>query len=564
MHDPRIVARKLRQTAALLRLSRAPKFKIKAYERAAEVVALVDRELAELIEQGRVRELGGVGVSISAQIQEIWNTGSSSYLQRLEAEQPAGASELAEVEGVTHKRLLALSELGIRSVGELQAACLAERVRNLPGFGARTEARLLAAAERVLSAPAVAPPAPLIMARALELGALFEARLAEAVEQVHTAGALRRGEETIQQLDYVLIGDADSALRRLSRLRQVLRIDAEARAAQLVGGWRLELHVAQPDELGTALVTSTGNAAHLEGLHALARSRGFALCGKSARRFASETELYAALGLAFIPPELRRGRDEFQQARAANFDDLIELGDIKGMVHCHTTYSDGKHGILEMAQAAQALGMQYLTITDHSQSAHYARGVLLDALKRQWDEIARVQAQVQIRILRGTESDILAEGGLDYPDAVLEQFDVLIASIHARHRLDRRSMTERLQRALGLPLFKIWGHPLGRLLNHRPPIDCDVEAVLDALAAAGGAVEINADPHRLDFPAEWIPAARSRRLPFVISVDAHSTRGFEALRYGVKLARRGAIRRHEVLNALPAEDFARRVRPCAS
>jgi len=187
--------------------------------------------------------------------------------------------------------------------------------------------------------------------------------------------------------------------------------------------------------------------------------------------------------------------------------------------------------------------------------------VTLDRLKEQWDEIAAAEEQVPIRILRGTESDILSDGSLDFPDAVLERFDVVIASIHARHRMDASAMTERLRRALSLPLFKIWGHALGRILNHRPPIDCDVLALLDALAASRGAVEINGDPHRLDLPPAWIPAARERGIPFVLSVDAHSTRGFGVLRYGVSMARRGGVRVKEVLNTLPPDAFAARVRP---
>jgi DNA polymerase (family 10) len=248
-------------------------------------------------------------------------------------------------------------------------------------------------------------------------------------------------------------------------------------------------------------------------------------------------------------------------AEQRGFSDLLALEDIQGMVHCHTTYSDGKNTILEMARAAHELGMKYITVTDHSPSAHYARGVALDRLKAQWDEIAAAESEVPIRIFRGTESDILSDGNLDFPDSVLERFDVIIASIHARHRMDGPAMTARLSRALSLPVFKIWGHALGRILNHRPPIDCDVPALLDALAASRGAVEINADPHRLDLPPAWIPAVRERGIPLVVSVDAHSTRGFGVLRYGVSMARRGGVQRSEVLNALPADAFAARVRP---
>lgn len=295
--------------------------------------------------------------------------------------------------------------------------------------------------------------------------------------------------------------------------------------------------------------------------------RGFNIRGwndaptRADRAFASEHELYAALGLSFVPPELRNGSGELWPAAQAGFEQLVTEQDIRGMVHCHTAYSDGRHSIAEMAAAAQELGMQYLTITDHSPSAHYASGVSVSRLHEQWDEIAAAQETTKVRLLRGTEADILADGSLDYPDSVLEQFEVVIASIHARHRMDRAAMTARLKRALSLPLFKIWGHGLGRILNHREAIDCDVPAVLDALASSRGAVELNSDPHRLDLPPEWIPAARERKIPFVISVDAHSTQGFGVLRYGITMARRGGVLRSEVLNTEDAQRFAALVHP---
>jgi DNA polymerase (family 10) len=281
--------------------------------------------------------------------------------------------------------------------------------------------------------------------------------------------------------------------------------------------------------------------------------------GKRATPARSEPALYEALGLPFIPPELRHA--ELTHAEHDDFSDLIEERDILGAVHCHTTHSDGKNSIEEMARAAQELGLQYITITDHSPSAFYAHGVTLDRLQQQWDEIRDVEQKVGIRILRGTESDILADGSLDFPLDVLGGFDIVIASIHSRLRMSRADMTARLVRAMQQPVFKIWGHALGRLLLAREPIDCDVEAVLDALAASRGAIEINGDPHRLDLPPHWIGAARARNIPFVLSVDAHSTRGLGVLPFAVTMARRGGLRRGEVLNALAADAFAARVRP---
>ncbi len=551
----------LRELAVLLEFSRAPKFKVKAYQRAAEVVAIVG-DLGPWVEQGRLADLEGIGASLSSQIQELWNTGSSQYLERLRSEQPPGTSELCQVDGVTPLRLRTLIEgLGVRSVAELRDACAQGRVRALPRFGIATEARLLEACDRWLGRVEQGP-APTLLSRAQDRAATLRAALLEVAERVELAGAARRGEETVRELEFVVLGDGEAALSHVSRLRQVLRVDASARRAYLSEGLELRLHPATAADWGTALVFATGNAAHVAALGRRAEARGFALQGSTAARaFESEAALYAALDLCYVPPELRTGAGELDRAETEDLGDLVSEADIKGLVHCHTTYSDGRNSVLEMAQAAHALGMQYITITDHSPTARYANGVTLDRLQAQWDEIAAAQAAVPIRILRGTEADILADGSLDYPDRVLEQFDVVIASIHARHRLDRAAMTERLVRALSLPIFKIWGHALGRILNHREPIDCDVPAVLDALAGSRGAIELNADPHRLDLPPAWIPAARERGIPFVISVDAHSTRGFDVLRYGTTMARRGGLRRREVLNTEDAERFLALVRP---
>jgi DNA polymerase (family X) len=234
---------------------------------------------------------------------------------------------------------------------------------------------------------------------------------------------------------------------------------------------------------------------------------------------------------------------------------------VRGLVHCHTVYSDGRHTIEQMARAADALGIRYLTITDHSPTASYAHGVATDRLRAQWDELARVQETVAVRLLRGTESDILADGALDYPDAILEQLDVIIASIHARHRMDAARMTERIVRAMRHPCFKIWGHALGRLILSRPPIAVDLERILDVIAESRAAIEINGDPHRLDLEPRLVRRARERSIPFVISTDAHATGELANLRYGVAMARRGWVRRGEVLNTLDVDAFRHAVSP---
>ncbi|HET9933301.1 MAG TPA: helix-hairpin-helix domain-containing protein, partial [Polyangiaceae bacterium] len=412
MQDPNEVAQGLNEIAALLSFDGAPRFKLKAYETAAEIVKTVGEELGPLVEQNRLRELQGIGSALSQQIQELWNTGSSELLNRLRAAHPEGAAELVQIEGMTPKRIVALhAALGIRSIDDLRAACLAGRVQKVAGFGAKTEERLLASCERFLNRKE-GPPPRVVLSDALAIAEKFERELRHDFAEVHVAGALRRGEETLNELDLFVSGDRERAWERLSSLRQVLRVDRSLGVAHLSGGLLLRLHAAERD-LGNAWLAATANAAHWEMLEARARERGFALspaAGLGHRGFASEDELYRALDLPYIPPELRVGTNEIQRAERGEFAELVELGDVQGMVHCHTTYSDGRDSIEAMARAAHELGMKYITITDHSPSAHYARGVSVERLKEQWDEIAAAEERVPIRILRGTESDILSDG----------------------------------------------------------------------------------------------------------------------------------------------------------
>jgi DNA polymerase (family 10) len=325
----------------------------------------------------------------------------------------------------------------------------------------------------------------------------------------------------------------------------------------------------------------TGSKAHHVKLRGIARDHGYTLSEwglhrlparpsgappdpSTKVRIESEEALYRALGLAYVPPELREDAGEIEAARDGSLpEDLVRLGDVRGLVHCHTTWSDGRATLEEMARGADALGAEYMTVTDHSRTAGYAGGLDVDRLLRQRDELARVQEGVKVRLLHGTESDILEDGALDYPDAVLEQLDVVVASVHSRMRMDEREMTRRLVRCMQLPVFKIWGHALGRLLLARDPFACRVEEVLDALAGGRGAVEVNGDPRRLELEPRWLREATARRIPVVLSVDAHSVKDLGYLANAVAVARRGWVRRGEVLNTLSFEAFRRAVRPVA-
>jgi DNA polymerase (family 10) len=565
-HDQAHVTRALEELARLIALSGEAPFKARAFERGAQLVSAMGDELGRLISEQELESIDGIGPSLIKQIAELWQTGSSGLLLRLRQEYPLGAGELARVKGMTARRIRTLSEqLAVGSIEELRDACAQGRVAPLKGFGKATEARLLAAIDALEARQTGEKRILLYEAEELFARVREHLLLSGAAEDVRLSGAARRAEETLRELEIVIVADDEQRVfDQLKQLGAVIYVDRRRGVAYLTSGIPLCLHIARRVEAPLTWLRSTGSEAHVAELAARAKKRGHTL-SVSAEQASdlehAEGSLYAQLGLARVPAELRNGAGELSLAEREDFADLIDPRDVQGFVHCHTTYSDGRHSVEEMARAAHALGMQYITITDHSPTAHYARGVEIDRLRRQWDEIREVETRVPIRIFRGTESDILEDGGLDYPDAVLDQLEVVIASIHSRFRMNKEAMTERLVRAMQLPVFKIWGHALGRLLLQREPIECDIDRIFDTLQGAPGAIEISGDRHRLDLPPALIPGARARGIPFVISVDAHSTEGLKSLALGVKMARRGGVRRSEVLNALAADAFAAAVRP---
>jgi DNA polymerase (family 10) len=556
----------LRELARLLEATGQPMFRVRAYERAARVVEqLPEDDLFARIEEGRLQELPFIGPSLASKIEQLWRTGSLAELDQLRQQVPSGFREMSRIEGLGPKRILQLHrELGIDTLDDLQRAIEQHEVQKLKGFSAQGEEKLGQALARVRDR----------QHHYLWLDATREAsRLLPRVEaagasEAQVAGEARRAQEELDVLTVVATADppepAAQALQQ-SLFGAVLQSPTRL-LARGVDGLPVEVRFTSREGRAAAMVWETGPRQHVELLVARAASRGMSLTPEALLgadgtpiALASEPELYETLGLPYVPPELRE--DPYALREADGFEDLLQVEDLVGATHCHTTFSDGRHTVEEMARAADAMGFAYLTITDHSPSASYAGGVQTDALRRQWDEIDRVQELVDVVLLKGTESDILADGALDYPDPVLEQLDVVIASIHMRHRLDRRGMTERLVRAMAHPVFKIWGHGLGRLVGRREPIDCDVEQVLDTIAQSRAAIEINSDPHRLDLPPEWVRRARVRGIPFVVSSDAHSVGGLTVLPFGVGIARRAGVRKHEVLNTLPVERFRALVRP---
>jgi DNA polymerase (family 10) len=571
-HPDRLsIARLLREHAQLLRALGESPFRVRAYVRGAEALEGLREDLGGLVAEGRLTSLPGIGPGLAAVVADLHRGGRSETLERVRGALPAGTLELLRVPSLTLPRIRALSDaLGVASVEALEAACREGRVREVRGFGAVTERKLLEAIARRRE-----------QAGSWLLGAASDAaasllehlRAAPVVERAEPAGELRRRCETVSSLPIVVVAPRpEQAVDALSRHPLVERLDVrEERGCEgmLAGGLPVSLAVAAGSDFAAAWLRRTGSPAHVARLESLAAQRGLALERSSSRPAAArhvgardEPALYEALGLPWIPPELREDQGEIEAALAGELPpDLVTREDVLGAVHCHTRYSDGRNSVEEMARAAEAMGLRYITITDHSPSARYARGLTLDRLREQWDEIDGAQERVGIRILKGTESDILADGSLDYPAAVLERLDVIVASIHERHSMSEDAMTRRLVAAMRQPQFKIWGHALGRLIGRRAPLACRIDEVLDAAAGSRVAIEVNGNPRRLDMEPRLLRGARQRGLRFVLSSDAHSLAELGNLRFSVDMARRGWLRRGEVLNTLPVEAFAASVRP---
>jgi DNA polymerase (family X) len=567
MDRAEVVAR-LREIAALLELHGGDRFRVRAFARGARSLEATQESLDALIATGHLMDLPGIGVGLAKQITELHTTGCSELLATLRRGLPSGVLELSQVAGVGLHALREFFELGIDSVDALRQAALDGRLRDRKGFGEEREKKILEAIARYEG-----KRPKILLADGLRLAQSLVADLASIVdvETIDCAGALRRAVEVTDEVVLVVTSPspavATSRILALPRWARGERIGPTACRLRLADGKRVTIVCCHRSERAAVLVQQTGTDGHVEKLRRRALERSMVLGDQALRPLGAaplkqqhEHELYSSLGLAFIPPEIREGGDEIEAAAAGPIS-LVEQDEIQGYVHCHSTWSDGQHSIEEMALAAAARGATFITITDHSHNAHYAGGLDVERLLRQWDEIDEVQERVGIRIFKGTEADILVDGAIDWPDRILERLDVLIVSIHNRYRQNEEAMTQRLLRAMRAPVFKIWGHPLGRLVMARPPIACRVEQVLDALATARGAIEINGDPRRLDLEPSWSREACRRGIPFVLSVDAHSTPELDNLQYAIGLARRAGLGPSDVLNTRDATTFGRLVRP---
>jgi DNA polymerase (family X) len=555
------VVRILKEIAGLLRVREESPYRVRAYETGASRIGELKGDLGELSRSGRIKKLPGIGDALAAKVAEILETGRSELHDELMREYPPGLLELTQLAGVGPKRAQLLwKALAVGDVDELERACRQGRVREVPGFTERSEARLLDAIAAHRSAPPPAVRSRLGDALPRAVALLERVRLAPGVQRAELAGALRRGCEEVDELTLVVAA---------AEPRRVLRAFDEANITPLPGGGfelalpleplKVEFWFAPRGAFAATWLAHTGTQGHLEKLSELAVGVGLPL---ATTPLATEEAIYEALGLAFISPELREDLGELEAAQQGTLPhDLVRLQDLVGVVHSHSTWSDGRATLEQMALAARERGLAFLTVTEHSQSAGYAGGLEPERLQRQWKEIDRLNAQLEgITLLKGIESDILADGSLDYPDALLAKLDVVIGSVHQRHKMDRAQMTRRILRAFDNPHLHILGHATGRLLQRRDPSPMDMDAILDAAAARGVAVEINGNPERLDLKASHVRKAVARGVRLVCSADAHSTRELDHLAFAVSTARRGWARKKDILNTRGAEAFSAELR----
>jgi len=563
--DKHSVARVLEEIAAFLELRGENVFKVRAFQNAARTVETFPGDLDAALTSGELAATKGIGPATLDVVRECLASGRSGALETLRGEVPSGLVEMLRIGGMGVAKVRTVHEvLGIATLAELESAARDGRLAKLPRFGEKTAAKVLKGLEflRRTSAFRLAHHA------ARQAEQLRETLAAlPGVVRVEVAGSVRRRCEVIRDVDLAVATTAQprelgERLVRSGAAVAVIATDPAGITIRLTDGTTADVYCAAPPRYGHALAWATGSTAHLALLGAHAASRGFALdAGGLTRDGAAvpcpdEETFFEALGLARIPPELREGTDEIARAAAGPLPRLIERSDLRGLLHCHTTYSDGANSVAELAEACRALGYAYLGITDHSEAAAYAGGLSAERVRRQHEEIdAWNRASAGLRILKGIEADILADGRLDYAPDVLDSFDFVIGSVHSRFDLDERTMTERVLRAMADPHLAILGHPTGGLLLTRDPYAIDLHRVIARAAEAGVAIEINGDPQRLDLDWRLCREARDAGVAIAVSTDAHSLAGLANADLGVGIARKGWLEAKDILNTRDAEGF---------
>ena len=573
------VARTLTELADLLEIQGASPFRIRAYRNAVNTINSLSRPLKDMVAAGEdLTELPGVGKSVTKYIGEFLTSGSISRLEEVSAEFPRSLVQLMRLDGVGPKKARKLfEELDVRTVDDLASELEAGRVQTLDGFGVKSAAKIIDAIEDHKKHTG---RFQIRETERLIAGLLEHMQSAPGVARIELAGSLRRRKETIGDVDILaeLEGDGTPVVDHFvsfSGAQRVVGAGSTKGSIVLHSGLQVDLRVIPSRSFGSALQYFSGSKEHNVAVRSRAVRQGLRVnewgvfrvpeteddepIGKEdGERLAGDTEqsVYEVLGMSWVPPELRENRGEVEAACEDELPELVSLEDIRGDLQMHSTWSDGKASVEEMARSCLERGYEYFALTDHSQAMAMVQGLTPERAREQWAEIEQVQELVPgIRILKSVEVDILKDGSLDMPDDVLEQLDVLVISVHSFMDQNKKTMTDRVLRAMQHPSADILAHPTGRIINRREPFELDVEAVLEAAADLSVAVELNANPNRLDFSDVHVHRAKELAVPVVISTDAHSLRGLADMRFGVDQARRGWLEASDVLNTRSVEEM---------
>ncbi|MCS7470151.1 DNA polymerase/3'-5' exonuclease PolX [Stieleria sp. ICT_E10.1] len=569
--DNATIANVFDELAELLEFKGENPFRIRAYSQGAKAIRDLDESVTDIVADPnrKLSDLAGIGKTLAEKTETLLKTGSLPQLEKLREEVPEVLIQMARVPGLGAKKAAKLQkELDIDSLADLRAACESGSVAKIKGFGEKTAQAILdglsiaeQAAERIRWAEGDA--------LAKSIGRHMES--CQAIETMQWAGSYRRGRETIGDLDLLVVAsDRDAAMDHLEaygdRSQTIARGDTKI-SIRVGKAFQVDMRCVDANQFGAALQYFTGSQAHNVHTRRIAKDKGlkineygvFRVDDETQIAGATEQDVYAAIGLPWIAPELREDRNEFKQAAAGELPELITQDDIRGDLHMHTTATDGQNTIREMADAAIARGLKYIAITDHSKRVTMAMGLDADRLRDQWamiDEI-RPEYEGKLVILKGIECDILESGGMDLPDDVLAEADWVLASVHYGQRQPREKITERILGAIENEHVDCIAHPTGRLINRRPPYDVDMDAVMKAAAANGTLMELNANPARLDLNDVHLAAAKKLGIPIVISTDAHTIDGLDVMQYGIKQARRGGLTKADVANTKTFKQFAK-------
>ncbi|HJX96492.1 MAG TPA: DNA polymerase/3'-5' exonuclease PolX, partial [Candidatus Acidoferrum sp.] len=579
--DNKQIARILRETAQLLEIDGAIIGRYRSYEKAAELIDGLPDSIEQLVkEPEKLEELPGIGERMVEHLQEIVKTGDYALRKKLLKKYPATLLDLLQLQSLGPKKVAFLwSNFKAGTVADVEKIAKEGKLRDLPGFGEKSEQNILKAVE-VFKKTSGRFHIDTAEAAAAEIIAHIK-KAGKAVEDVTPAGSLRRGKETVGDLDLLLtLGAGHTSQKHVDALAkhilefsgidQTLAHGENKVSFTLQNGLQVDVRLLEKESFGAALLYFTGSKEHNVSLRGRANDMGLTLNeyalatlkGEKPVARRTEEEIYAKLKLDYIPPELRENTGEIAAAEAHKLPHLIELKDMKGDLQMHTTASDGKNSIEEMAEAARKLGHQYIAITDHSKAVTVANGLDEKRMAAHIKEIHKASDKgLGIRVLAGAEVDIMKEGSLDYSDELLAQLDVVVCSIHSYFNLDRAAMIERMLAAIENPYTQIIAHPTGRLLLRRDPFDYDMEKILEACAKHGVAMECNSYPDRLDLKDVYLRMCKDRGVKVVISTDSHNAGNLAFIRYGVTMARRGWLEKRDVINTLPTEQFLAALRP---